>query len=277
MNTKSNGTINFITLKLIEDVQIVVGKSVVNSFPMHVHKKFCIGFIEKGNALFVHNKETVQLSNGCIYLLNPDEAHQIKPADPVGFSHIVFCFGFSFIRTYFSEILNQITDFRFNISLVRNDKVSKGLIEFKRLLLSVKLDLDLDYQIMEIFSDLYPYCSFIQSNNINEKKQSENILKVCTYVKANCQKNISLHELAVYAGLSKFHFSRVFKNEVGISPYDYLIQSRLKLARDMLLNGQPLAEVALELGFTDQSHFSRFFRRNTGVPPAQFVKSNIEL
>jgi AraC-like DNA-binding protein len=130
---------------------------------------------------------------------------------------------------------------------------------------------------MEIFSELYQYCSFIQSDYIDEKRQSDNISRVCTYINNNCRENPCLHELAIYAGMSKFHFSRVFKNEVGISPYDYQIQSKIKLARDLLLNRQPLADVALELGFTDQSHFSKFFSRNTGVTPAKFVKSNIEL
>ena len=70
MNTSSNGNIKFITIKSIEDFQIVVGKSVVNIFPMHVHRKFCIGLIEKGNAILVHNNNTIRLSNGCIYLIN---------------------------------------------------------------------------------------------------------------------------------------------------------------------------------------------------------------
>ena len=107
MNTRNNGHIKFITLKSIEDFQIVVGKSVVIIFPMHVHQKFCIGLIEKGNALLIHKNNTIRLSNGCIYLINPDEAHQIKPADPAGFSHIVFCFGFSFIEKYSSTIPNK--------------------------------------------------------------------------------------------------------------------------------------------------------------------------
>jgi AraC-like DNA-binding protein len=275
MNARKSGNIKFITIKSIEDFQIVVGKSVVNVFPMHVHQKFCIGLIDKGNALFVKNNNTIEIGKGCIYLINPAEAHQIKPSNSEGFSHIVFCFGFSFIQNYFVDEA-EATRFGFNISIFHNGEIWEKLIEFKKLVLEVIPKIDLEYEIMEIFSKLYQYCSFAQSGNINDDRQS-NISKVCTYIKENCKNNICLHELAVYAGMSKFHFSRVFKNEVGISPYDYQIQSKLKLARDLLLNHQSVADVALELGFTDQSHLTRFFRRNTGVTPAQFIKLNIEL
>ncbi|WP_088186122.1 AraC family transcriptional regulator [Desulfosporosinus sp. FKA] len=274
MKTRKSGNIKFISIKSIEDLQIVIGKSVDNVFPKHVHKKFCIGLIEDGNALFVIKNDIIRVGKGFIYLINPDEAHQIRPSNPEGFNHIVFCFGINFIRDFFDTDINS---FWLNTPIVYNEIAWKKISEFRNLVFELHSKIDLEYEIMNVFTELYQYFSFGQLNNFNFERQSYNISKVSTYIMENCKNNISLHELAVYAGMSKFHFSRVFKKEVGISPYDYQIQSKLKLARDLLLNKQSVADVAMELGFTDQSHFTRFFKKNTGVTPAQFKKLNIAL
>jgi AraC-like DNA-binding protein len=82
---------------------------------------------------------------------------------------------------------------------------------------------------------------------------------------------ISLPELAGIAGLSAGHFSRAFKQSVGMSPHRYLLQRRIAAAADLIRNtDRPLAEVALNVGFSDQSHFTRVFARESGETPSAF-------
>jgi len=82
---------------------------------------------------------------------------------------------------------------------------------------------------------------------------------------------ISVHELAHIAGLSVGHFCRAFKQSVGMSPHRYLLQRRIAAATELIRNtDRPLAEVALSVGFSDQSHFSRVFARESGESPSTF-------
>jgi len=82
---------------------------------------------------------------------------------------------------------------------------------------------------------------------------------------------ISLPELAGIAGLSAGHFSRAFKQSVGMSPHRYLLQRRIAAAADQIRDtDRPLAEVALSVGFSDQSHFTRVFARESGETPSAF-------
>jgi AraC-like DNA-binding protein len=82
---------------------------------------------------------------------------------------------------------------------------------------------------------------------------------------------ISLPELAAIAGLSAGHFSRAFKQSVGMSPHRYLLKRRIAAAAELIRNTErPLAEVALSVGFCDQSHFTRVFAREWGDTPSAF-------
>ncbi|MFH1147720.1 MAG: helix-turn-helix domain-containing protein [Pseudomonadota bacterium] len=72
--------------------------------------------------------------------------------------------------------------------------------------------------------------------------------------------------------LSPFHFSRVFSQETGMAPHAYLIQVRIKKARGDLLKGMPIADAAYGAGFTDQSHFTRCFRKIVGITPGRYVR-----
>lgn len=95
--------------------------------------------------------------------------------------------------------------------------------------------------------------------------------RVLDHVDANLGEDIGLTELANVAGLSAFHFSRVFRQQTGITPYQHVIRRRVERAIQLLTEGRlPLAEIARACGFSSQSHFTAAFTRATGVPPGLF-------
>ncbi len=77
--------------------------------------------------------------------------------------------------------------------------------------------------------------------------------------------------LARRAGLSTFHFLRVFSRVLGVTPHQYLLAARLRRAAALLAHpDRPVTDVAFEVGFGDLSHFARTFRRSVGVSPGRF-------
>jgi len=74
------------------------------------------------------------------------------------------------------------------------------------------------------------------------------------------------------AHLSTYHLTRVFKKSTGVSPHQYVVQVRVNSARSLLTAGagnRSLAEIAAAVGFADQSHLTRHFKRVLGVTPKQ--------
>src|SRR4029077_16862782 len=93
---------------------------------------------------------------------------------------------------------------------------------------------------------------------------------VLDYMNAHLDRNIELAELAGLVDLSQFHFLRLFRLASGATPHHYLVRRRVEVATSILLHEDvTLAEVAYRLGFSDQTPFTRHFRRITGTPPGR--------
>ena len=86
---------------------------------------------------------------------------------------------------------------------------------------------------------------------------------------------MALQELSVRVGISPSHLNRRFGAEVGLPPHRYQLQLRIDAAKARLAAGVPIVQVAADLGFSDQSHFTRLFTRIVGATPAQYQKSGI--
>ncbi len=98
---------------------------------------------------------------------------------------------------------------------------------------------------------------------------------VCDYIDAHLSADIQVAELARQVNLSPHHFSMLFKQAMGVSPHQYVLQKRIEEARRQVAAGQlRLSEVALNLGFSDQSHFSRAFRKMTGTTPTRYARAH---
>jgi AraC-like DNA-binding protein len=92
--------------------------------------------------------------------------------------------------------------------------------------------------------------------------------KVRDDIEARFAQKINLSRLARIAGLSMSYFSRAFKQSIGMSPYRYVVMRRLTAAAELIRKtSMPLSEVAIEVGFSDQSHFTRLFAQMTGETP----------
>ena len=94
------------------------------------------------------------------------------------------------------------------------------------------------------------------------------------YIEANFDKSVSLAELAEISALSVSRFATVFRQQVGLSPYRYLCGVRVRRAQVLLLAGVPGAVVATEVGFFDQSHLARHFKRFCGMTPSCFLQKS---
>jgi AraC family transcriptional regulator len=95
--------------------------------------------------------------------------------------------------------------------------------------------------------------------------------RVTEYIDAHLHADLSLSELASVACLSPWHFSRSFAAAMGVGPQRYVLGRRVEVAKRMLADGEhSIAEIALRLGFTDQSHLTNVFRKETGATPARF-------
>lgn len=98
--------------------------------------------------------------------------------------------------------------------------------------------------------------------------------RVLSYMQANLEHDIDLNDLAAQAGMSRFHFARLFKQSTGETPIQRLTRLRIQDAQQLLRNTSlSIGEVCRQVGYQDQSHFATVFRRYSGQTPRAFRHS----
>ena len=96
------------------------------------------------------------------------------------------------------------------------------------------------------------------------------ISKALEFLRERFGHPVPLDQLTEQTGLSKFHLLRLFRDETGLTPHAFHLQLRISRARQLLVSGVAIAEVAAACGFADQAHFSRCFKSRVGYTPGEF-------
>lgn len=111
----------------------------------------------------------------------------------------------------------------------------------------------------------------ISSSNSSKSIKNNVILDSLGYIENNFNRKLSLAEIAAEAGMSHFHFSRIFKKETGYSPYEYILKTRLNYAKKLLKEtNQTVKQIAFECGFNSEANFIYMFHKHVEMTPGDF-------
>jgi transcriptional regulator GlxA family with amidase domain len=97
--------------------------------------------------------------------------------------------------------------------------------------------------------------------------------RVQDYIAINLGQKITNKALAKVAQLSPAHFAEAFKDSQGVAPHRYILECRVKRTQELLATDMPLSQIAVDVGFSDQSHLTRWFREFVGVTPGSYRRS----
>ena len=110
----------------------------------------------------------------------------------------------------------------------------------------------------------------------SHKLSRQQLKQVVEYMVTSLDQDLSLDALAQQLGFSPYHFARLFRETTGESPHQFVVSKRIEAAQQLLKTADlPLAQVAVAVGFPNQSHFSRVFKQRRGITPAQYRHEHI--
>lgn len=114
-------------------------------------------------------------------------------------------------------------------------------------------------------------------NGLSGKMPVERLRAIDDYIDAHLAFDIGVSDLAKAAGYSPIYFSRLFRESVGMPPYQYLLQKRVEAVRNALFSSARLADIALATGFCNQEHMTRAFRQHHNMTPGRYRREQAGL
>jgi AraC-like DNA-binding protein len=261
--------------KLLKNTLFENVKHINENFSKHYHDTYTVGLTYDGVLKTYNSNKIFDFYKYSIRVNNPNEVHS---GISQHWSHSNFYPTIELLTDLYEQIFfeNKIPFFQNHII---NDKIlflklhnffESFFRKDEDIVIETKLIDSLSYLIINFTSYTKNY-NDIFDNKLVLKKSLE-------YINDCIDENISLDTLALNCNLSKYHFLRVFKKEIGLTPHSFIINERLNRANNLIKNGKTISEASLLVGFNDQSHFTRNFKKYFGYTPTLFQKnSNIIL
>jgi AraC-like DNA-binding protein len=242
------------------------------SFPRHVHSELVIAITEGGAGRCVTRGVSNVGTSRSIMVFNPGEPHAGGVMGNAAWRYR----GLYIADATFTEICENIgerpvTPPYFSDSVVKDGELADLLVRAHRALEGRDSRLTRESLFLAGIAKLLQRHGEPRPPPPNAGSEKGPVRRALDYMQANLAFDLSINELAVCAGLSQFHFVRCFRKVTGLPPHACLTQLRLDQARLLLAAGKPPTDVALAVGFYDQSHLIKHFKRTYGITPGQYT------
>ena len=257
------------------NLELLHANYVTHTFAPHAHEGFAIGVIEHGVETFRYRNAIHFVSAGEIVLINPGEMHTGSAAVEQGWTYRMLYPSAYLLQRAASELVGHQHGMPFFVEPVISDPTMATQIAMLHATFEENTStLERESQLLWTLAQLIARHADSRPIPSTVTQEYGSVQRVRAYIEDHYAENISLELLAHLVNLSPFHLLRTFRNIVGMPPHMYLTQIRINSAKRLLVAGMPLAEVALLVGFADQSHFTKHFKRIVGVPPGLYAQSS---
>lgn len=256
------------------DLEILRATYITHTFVPHVHEGYAIGVIERGAETFAYRHATHVADAGTLVVIHPGEVHTGAALTPVGWSYRMLYPDAEQLQQAASQLTGVVSDYPFfRTAVIKDPQLVQQFVHLHTHLEADATVLERESYWLAFLTQLIArHGDGCRSTPTQVPKANRELLQqALAYLETNYAANVTLDELAAQTHLSPYHLLRLFKATYGLPPHAYLTQLRVQRAKRLLLAGQPIAAVALAVGFTDQSHLTRHFKRIVGVPPGQYV------
>lgn len=239
------------------------------AFSNHFHDEYAIGLVEHGIQCFKQRGITYHIPAGSLFTVNPGDVHDGRSGWDHAYRYTTIFIPVSLMR----ELNGTDRDLLFAKPVFKDTEAARAV---KQLLDSCESN---SSDSLELHTRLYGLITYLFTHHSDAsppgtmRNPHPAVTRGCEYIDDMAGQHISLEDIARNAGLSRYHFLRVFKQHMGLSPSHYLNNRRLHLARQAIDRGNSLADAAVSSGFCDQSHLNNRFKSSFGLTPRQYQQA----
>lgn len=242
-------------------------------FDRHFHLDYHVGMVTEGVQRQRHGGNTELLAPGRISLMPPGEIHDGVREGDGAYTLKTFRLSPDLLGALSREITGSDNEPAFASALLENAGLAARLIDLHS---TMQTDteaspLALQSEWLTLFDCVFTQSRAVTPQSVKGTLPLDDWHRVKDYCHAHLAQKITLDELAALCSMERFHFLKLFKQTVGMTPHAWLVRLRLERAASILhRTSRSIADVAQDVGFYDQSHFNRAFRRAFGVAPSRY-------
>ncbi|HZZ12136.1 MAG TPA: AraC family transcriptional regulator [Paraburkholderia sp.] len=256
---------------LLPGAELLTAEYHDHEFTPHWHDAYTIPVIVAGAECYRYLGSEYVAEAGSVPIINPGELHTGSKAVEAGWRYRVMYAPVDFIHELASEIAGRPQALPwFEPGVIRDPDLAQRLARAHCLLEAGDDPLAAEAAMLDAVSTLLVRYSQTAPPSPRVVTDDARIIAMKERLTGNLAESVTLAEVAEAAGLSAFHAARLFNQATGLPPHAWRNQVRLQRALAPLRAGVSVADVAAASGFTDQSHFTRHFRRMFGAPPGRW-------
>jgi AraC-like DNA-binding protein len=246
------------------------------TFARHAHDSYVIGLIEAGVQSFAYRGAQQITPAGDVFVIHPGEAHTGEAVSAGGYTYRTLYPPVPLLQRAYSEISGREQGVPyFPTPVIHDGEVARGLRDLHLTLTSDATPLEREARFLQACALLITRYAEIRPPERAAGQPTAPVQQMRCYLDEHFAQPVTLAELARLVGLSPYYLHRVFEREVGLPPHAYLESVRIREAQRLLAHGEPIAQLAYELGFSDQSHLTRRFTRVLGITPGHYLHSKM--
>lgn len=255
----------------LNNLELLHARYVTHSFAPHTHEGYVIGVIEQGAEQFMYRRGRHVAGAGSIVFINPGEVHTGSSATEEGWTYRTLYPAAELLQRAVSDIVGRERDLPFFAEpVVYDPELMAGVALTHRVLEGQASALERESRLLWTLARLIVRYADDHPQVREPLKEHGGVQRVRAYLDEHYAENVSLEQLAALAQLSPFHLLRSFRRQMNLPPHAYQIQARIRRAKQLLRAGVSCVDTALAVGFADQSHFTKHFKRIVGAPPGLY-------
>ncbi len=269
-----NNRANIYRERRLDDLLVFQASYRTFRFSRHAHEEFALGLMESGTQKFHCRGRECNAPRGSLITVNAGDIHDGMSADGRSYTYRIIYLPEKLLEKVGDEMVAHRAGHAFGSPVVDDIEIAGCLSQVFMLLDTAGSGaLEIQSLFYATLAKLLNRYGSITGGSCRTKGIPRPVRRACEYIDDRATEDITLEDMAAVSGLSRFHFLRLFGSVKGITPYSYLVQRRLQIAREAIRLGAPIADAALEAHFADQSHFSRKFKSAYGITPGQYRRA----
>lgn len=270
---KQNNNVQYSTADDLGGLEILQADYKNQHFSRHVHEGYCINIITSGAQHFYRSGENHLAPQNSIVLVNADQVHDGYKATDEGWSYHAMYPTPEMLSVVSKELGNRRNDAPwFPEPVIHDLYMANKLHHLFSLLEHSDNVLERETHYLSTLTDLVGRYGKQNQTLAKLGKEPQAVQQVRDYLDEHFSENISMQQLASATHLSPFYLTRLFHKVVGLPPHAYQVQRRINHAKKLISRGVKLSDVAVDCGFTDQSHLSHNFKRSLGTTPGAYQR-----